>query len=333
MAELFTLADLPTPRFHWVPSPAAGAKYLAAEGLSFDATHDYQNAASTIAALITGSRREIIERTKQRRVAAPSVQSRLDSAAATIAQPLRTSLVDGVAVAIRQLVGPMPGLVTWYGQQEAHHLAYFAALQQLRLVTCTERENRILDLQGELARSTGWWWVTDDVCVMSERPTTLHTEPTPNAANGELRMHHSTEPAVQFSDGTGTFVLHGTAVPDWVICDPSVGRISTERNAEIRRCAIERIGWDTFVRSARLRLVDRADDPGNVGQSLELYATPRGWTGRGRILLTANGSLERDGTRRRYGLAVPSHFTSALDAAGWTYGVAGRDYTRLARRT
>ncbi|WP_250323890.1 DUF6745 domain-containing protein [Williamsia sp. CHRR-6] len=46
-----------------------------------------------------------------------------------------------------------------------------------------------------------------------------------------------------------------------------------------------------------------------------------------------NGSAERDGHRRRYGLPVPEWTTSALQAAGWTYGISGGDYAALARRT
>ncbi|MBD0023006.1 MULTISPECIES: hypothetical protein [Gordonia] len=46
-----------------------------------------------------------------------------------------------------------------------------------------------------------------------------------------------------------------------------------------------------------------------------------------------NGSLERDGHRRRYGLHVPSDISDAPSAAGWTYGISGADYARLVRRT
>ena len=121
--------------------------------------------------------------------------------------------------------------------------------------------------------------------------------------------------------------------PDWVVRDPTAERIARERNVEIRRCAIERIGWDTYIDAADLALVDQADDPGNAGGTLRLYATPDGWGRTGRILLAINGSPERDGHRRQYGLHVPTWISSALDAAGWTYGLGGDDYARLVRRT
>jgi hypothetical protein len=113
-----------------------------------------------------------------------------------------------------------------------------------------------------------------------------------------------------------------------------VARIAAETNVEVRRCAIERIGWGTFVDRAALRLVGSANDPGNPGARLRLYDLPdAGWGESTRLLLAVNGSVERDGTRRRYGLRVPAWFDDPLDAAGWTYGLTGDQYRQLLRRT
>ncbi|WP_331280450.1 DUF6745 domain-containing protein [Rhodococcus sp. UNC23MFCrub1.1] len=193
--------------------------------------------------------------------------------------------------------------------------------------------SRILDTQTALAGATGWWWAFDNVCVMSERPGILQTEPLPGAVHNERRLHGQNEPAVQFADGRSVHVDHGTIVPEWVIAEPTVERIARERNIEVRRCAIERIGWDVYIDEAGLELVDRTDDPGNAGAPLSLYATPTSWVDDGGILLVVNGSVDRDGRRRRYGLPVPNGMTSALDAAGWTYGITGDDYSCLVRRT
>ena len=126
----------------------------------------------------------------------------------------------------------------------------------------------------------------------------------------------------------------GTLVPDWVLTDPTPERIGRERNAEIRRCAIERLGWDAYLDRAKLRLLATADDPGNPGQSLRLFHAPDGWgRAHGNLLVTVNGSVERDGTRRRYVLAVPRDIDDPIRAAAWTYGLEAADYHQLARRT
>lgn len=248
-------------------------------------------------------------------------------------KPLRTSVHDGVAAAIRGLLPPSVGAVTWYGQQEAPRVAHHDFWRQSGLIRFAPRDDEVLDLLVALAGATGWWWAFADVCVMAERPTAVHMEPIPNQVHDQRRLHREDGPAVEFADGAAVFALHGTVVPSWVMDDPDVERIACERNVEVRRCAIERIGWDTYIDAAGLTLIDRVDDPGNAGEPLSLYATPDGWDRPERILLVVNGSVERDGRRRRYGLPVPSWTSSALQAAGWTYGIAASDYAQLLRRT
>ncbi|MGV8872906.1 MAG: DUF6745 domain-containing protein [Rhodococcus sp. (in: high G+C Gram-positive bacteria)] len=251
----------------------------------------------------------------------------------TVWNSLHTSLFDGAVVAIRQLAPHSFGSITWYGQQEAHRVAYYDIHRRFGLTTFASADAELLDLQADLVASTGWWWAFENIAVMCERPSILQTEAIPDAVHGEVRLHDSRAPALQFSDGSAVNVLHGTVVPDWVMHDPTVERITTERNVEVRRCAIERIGWDTYLDQAGLALLDTADDPGNPGCSLHLFATPAGWGREGRVLLAVNGSRERDGQRRRYGLRIPDTISSALDAAGWTYGLSGTDYAQLLRRT
>ena len=75
-------------------------------------------------------------------------------------------------------------------------------------------------------------------------------------------------------------------------------------------------------------------DPGNPGQHLVLYDIPeRLWGSRIRLLMCANGTPERDGTRRRYGLTVPAHISDPLEAAAWTAGLGKDEYARMVRRT
>lgn len=246
---------------------------------------------------------------------------------------MRTTVNDGIAAAIRTITTPIAGYVTWYGQHEAPWIAHCDGGRRLGFGRYSPEDVEILDIHEALAHATGWWWPFDTVCVMAERPIALHTEPTPDGQFGQRRLHHQDDPAIAFPDGHGVHVLNGTIVPEWVIRNPTADRIARERNVEVRRCAIERIGWDTYISDAGMKLVDQTDDPGNDAGTLALYATPTRLRPHGRILLVLNGSRERDGTRRRYGLPVPDGMTSALDAAGWTYGISGADYARLVRRT
>jgi hypothetical protein len=181
------------------------------------------------------------------------------------------------------------------------------------------------------AQSAGWWWPHLDFVVVCDPPTVVRTEPSPD---GLGRPHCDSGPAVEWSDGWQLYFWHGTRVPAWVVHEPTVAAINEESNVEIRRCGIEAMGWDAYIDEAGLRLVDHTDDPGNPDCELLLYEVPPAMWGVGaRVLLATNGSLERDGTRRRYGLPVPAHVETAVEAAAWTYGLRPEQYARLDRRT
>lgn len=347
VSQLYRLSGYPEPEFVWVPSPPAATELIAGEGIAQSGpffTGSRQSAHAGVAALINGSKRRMTARIEPARRGPRSdwwnpppahweASRPRERAQSEIRDSLRTTVSDGIASAIRSITSPIAGYVTWYGQHEAPWIAHCDGGRRLGFTTYCPEDVEILDIHRALARATGWWWPFDTVCVMAERPIALHTEPTPDGQHGQLRLHHQDDPAIAFSDGRSVYALNGTIVPEWVIREPTVERIARERNVEVRRCAIERIGWDAYIFEAGMTLVDQTDDPGNDAGTLALYATPAMLRPHGRILLVLNGSQERDGTRRRYGLPVPDGISSALDAAGWTYGISGTDYARLVRRT
>ena len=112
----------------------------------------------------------------------------------------------------------------------------------------------------------------------------------------------------------------------------SIETALSQPNAEIRRCAIEHIGWDQIT--DRLTLVSECDDPGNPGQRLalydlgdlgDLYEEPA------RILVCHNASLDKGGRRRAYGLPVPAHHHDPIAAAADLFAVTPDQYRALAR--
>ena len=307
VAQLYRQSKSREPEFVWVPSPSAGSNRIAAEGLSMPMSlegNGIHGATAGIATMLSESRKRMDARIKRRisdwpnerravetaRVKPPEDAARVGISPdriirATVWDSLHTTLFDGVAAAIRTLLPPAVLGVTWYGQQEAHRVAYYDTYRRLGLAKFHSHDDALLDANIALTGATGWWWAFDDVCVMAERPTTLHSEPIPGRVHNEHRLHHSGSPALEFQDGDAVFVLHGTVVPDWIVRDPTAERIARERNVEIRRCAIERIGWDTYIDTADLALVDQADDPGNAGCTLRLYAT---WTAGGALAVSCS---------------------------------------------
>lgn len=215
----------------------------------------------------------------------------------------------------------------WYEAQCVSRVAHYDALRRMTGVAFDPDQTRLFELWAAQARTCGWWWPREHVCVISERPVTVRTEV--GSDLGAVRLHDADGPAVRYADGWDLYAWHGTRVPPWVITDPCAWRISGEPNVEVRRCAIENIGWGPYIEEAGLRLVASAPDPGNPGSELRLYDM-RAET---KVLLAVNGSVERDGRRRRYGLTVPGFLQDPLAAAGWTYGLSAEQYSLLARRT
>jgi len=216
------------------------------------------------------------------------------------------------------------GSAMW-GQQELPWLAFYAHARRLG-VTYDAASNGRLDALLATA-DLSWWWPYEGFVVLTDRPTELHHDQ-------DGRLHSGAGPAIAYADGWSVWAWHGLRVPEWVVTDPTVERIGAERNSEIRRCAIESMGWPEFVHAAGLELVDEADDPGNPGQRIGLYDVPEQvWGDRVRVLLCVNGTVERGGIRRRFGLTVPADTKTALAAAGWGYGLTGEQYATAARRT
>jgi hypothetical protein len=177
-----------------------------------------------------------------------------------------------------------------------------------------------------VARSAGWWWPFEDVAVVCERPSV-------RALDREGRLHAEGGPALAYRDGFSGYFWHGRLVPRWAVAEPTVARIAAEANVEVRRCAIEAMGWARFTEEAGLKLVDLCADPGNAGQRLELYTVPsKVWGMPANVLVCTNGSVDLDGGRHTFGLLVPVTVKSALGAAAWGYGLTAEEYAGLERR-
>ena len=179
---------------------------------------------------------------------------------------------------------------------------------------------------GDLVRSVFTCWLLNDLVVVCPLPELHSTDPAG-------RLHNESGPALRWSDGWSVFAWHGTVVPSGLIEHSwSSGAIAHHPNAEVRRCAIERMGWDSYIGEAGLlRVGAPVQDPGNPGQMLELYDVPGGLLGErsARVLLCTNASLERDGTRRRYALYVPPLIHDPISAIAWTFGIDPHDYLTL----
>jgi uncharacterized protein DUF6745 len=324
ISGLYDLLGLDPPRFHWTSSPVTALETVP-PGVGPRPPESVSRLSEwPLPQRFSADRTALFLRLDERfrgtlRTVEPTVRFQVTG---PLAQSWRDSHLDALRAADRW--APRH---SWYQTLCPSRVAHYDALRRLGAVTLTADEERLFDCWATLARSCCWWWPRERVCVVSDRPAVLRVEVWQE--NGIVRLHEADGPAVRYRDGWEVYAWHGTQVPSWVITDPRAWRIARETNVEVRRCAIEHVGWASYIEEAGLVLVGSAPDPGNPGSELRLYHV----RDRIKVLLAVNGSVERDGHRRRYGLTVPGHFTDPIAAAGWTYGLSGTEYSRLARRT
>lgn len=211
-----------------------------------------------------------------------------------------------------------------YGQHNADFYSYVDVAKQMG----TEGLDNVDGVLG-VAKTAGWWWPAEEFCIVTERPTQLHW----NAA-GDL--HNAEGPAIAYPDGWGLYMWNGTRVPKSLVeGNWTIKQILEEPNLEIRRCAIEKLGWERLIIEGRFEMVgEPVQDPGNPGHELALFNIPRELGPEEeptRILLCDNATPERDGTRRRFGITVPAGTPDALSAAAWTFGLSRDEYATLQR--
>jgi len=211
-----------------------------------------------------------------------------------------------------------------YGQHDAGWLSFNDYFRVVVPVEGTEKLSGLI----RVAKSCGWWWPFDRAIILTERPVALHLDP-------QQRLHNADGPAIEYADGFALYSWHGTRVPaEMIRGEWDTTRILQEPNAEVRRSAIERLGWDEFVVAAELAQVGEVmDDPGNPGCTITLYDVPAViYDEPVRVLICTNGTPERGGTRRKFGLTVPVECGTPIEAAAWGYDVSPEVYATLQRR-
>ena len=185
-----------------------------------------------------------------------------------------------------------------------------------------------------LAQETFWIIPFKGLCIIIERPTLLHVEPA--GPEDRVRLHCADGPALAFADGTKVWCWHGLTIAGDLIekrQDLTPDSIANLPNAEIRRAAIEIYGVDRFMPDAG-GIVVHEDRFGKLWRR-ELGANEEPYC----AVEVLNGSLEPDGTRRTYFLAVPERddrrkpIRTACAAVAWTYGLTPKEYRALEIRT
>jgi hypothetical protein len=256
-----------------------------------------------------------------------------DSVRASVDASVRNSVRDSVGDSVRASVDAIRKAVNdsrskswWYvfgGQFWAggwwgspSYVSFFTDVCGLNLPPDTMKAAKAYQ---ETVESACWWWPHRDFVIVSERPLWIDRDE-------RGRLHSETRAAIQWPDGWGLHMWHGTGVPaEWIENRKTLDvRLAlTHPQIEQRRAAAEIIGWQRVLAELPHRVVDADTDP-TIGTllSVDLPDAPDS-----RFLKVLCG------TKREFVLPVPREMKTALEANSWTYDVPQIDVKNLEART
>lgn len=173
-----------------------------------------------------------------------------------------------------------------------------------------------------LASSMGWMLPHQQICWLSERPTTLSQD-----IRG--RLHGTRGPALAYGDGFRHYAWKGIEVPQDFIEDRegiTLEAIDHEPDPILRRTMIDIITPQRFVAMGGAIRASQ-DDTGVLWR--RTWWTGDSWA----AVEVVNGTRQPDGSREHYYLQVPPELRTAREAVAWTYGMSEQRYSDLVLRT
>lgn len=224
-----------------------------------------------------------------------------------------------------------------WGWSEDYWLAsYEASMRDLGIEPDQAVLNRFVSLV-QVRENLSIFFPFADFVMCCENPLVLKRDE-------RNRLHSSEGPALVYRDGWGVWAWHGMRVPKRVIEFPNeikIPEVEGEENAEIRRVMIERMGWERFIREARLKPL-HSDDWGTLYRK-DLANDPEPLV----LVKVTNSTPEPDGSYKDYVLRVhhelrplmegnllgePQKIT-ALNAIASTFGLTGDEYKKVLVQT
>ena len=130
-----------------------------------------------------------------------------------------------------------------YGNGDSYWLYFYMFFrEELGL----EKETQEILPQYELAKHIGWFWMCDDVVVITRKPCKLNLVDRKTSQGETIKILHSLdEMALQYRDGTGIYKIDDVRIPDeyeWLFTDKSKrtpANIMAIENVDIRSAALK----------------------------------------------------------------------------------------------
>jgi hypothetical protein len=141
-----------------------------------------------------------------------------------------------------------------YGQHDSNWLGFYDFFcNECNLVTQTEK----LEGLWLIAKNAGWFLPHEKICWISERHNVLHK-------NAKGQLHWDGSPALSYPDGFHLWFLNGVNVGQEISETPfdklDAKLILKEKNAEVRREIVRKIGIEKVCRDLKAKVIDKSGD-------------------------------------------------------------------------
>ena len=205
-----------------------------------------------------------------------------------------------------------------YGQHDAGWLSFHDYFGRIGI----RGPERLAGLR-QVAQNAGWWWPLTRAVILTARPASI-------SLDDAGRLHSAAGPALAYPDGFAVYAWHGQRMPVDVVETHAAGKLTADHihridNAEQRRCAIEMLGYDRYIREAGAKKL-AADEYGT------LWTIP-GYDPELRLVEVVNSSVHDDGNEPRYLIPVDPddpRCRTPVGAVAWTFDTDPDTYRRMA---
>lgn len=174
------------------------------------------------------------------------------SVGASVGTSVRGSVWGSVGAsvweAVREAVRSFNYSEAGFGSHDAAWLGFYNYFLEVLKIEACEKLIPLMDL----AKEGGWFYPYKNICVISERPEEININGT--------KIHKNGGPAIRYSDGFSVWALNGVRVSQ-EIAETSKDKLSckligTEKNAEVRREIVRKIGIERIYRDLGANVID-----------------------------------------------------------------------------
>ena len=140
-----------------------------------------------------------------------------------------------------------------YGSMDAYWLCFYDYfLENFNLDCCKKLKPMI-----EISKNCGWILPYKNIALCSEKPTEIHF-------NTKKQLHNEIGPSISYEDGFSIYSLNGVRVTKEIVETPAnklnCNLILKEKNSEIRRELVRKIGIERICKDLKAKCIDRKDN-------------------------------------------------------------------------